>query len=335
MFTLDSVWDESKKIIGICDDQKMLRWAGDVVQMISSKLDGENFKGVIDICTRGCSSCDSGRPCNSGGCGNRCITLPREVETVISVNIEGNPSLGFGTLFNFHLNSSGDRKTACDWSWQDGGDWHYTYRDLITPSKLVAYLQRPEDNGKSLIVYGYDAVGQLLRREENGQWLNGYRVPTIFGVALPDSGAPTIARITGIFKDLTVGSVRLSTLDDSGATGVLLAVYEPDETVPQFRRIRINRSCRWVRIAYRRVSPIFHSRFDHVPLRSRVAFLLGIQSRKNYADQQVGDAHAFEADAARLEIEAQQTAEPTTTANPLQVINRADSLKDRYDYDIG
>jgi hypothetical protein len=196
----------------------------------------------------------------------------------------------------------------------------------------VAYLQTPDDNGKSLIVYGYDSKGQLLRREENGVFLNGYRVPTIFGIAVPDEAAPTIARITGVFKDLTAGSIRLSTIDDSGTTGVLLAVYEPDEQVPQYRRIKLNRCARWVRVAYMRANPIFTSRFDHIPMLSRVAFLLGMQARKHYSDQQIGDAHAFEADAARLEIEAQQKIEPPTYM-PIQVIDR-NNPRDKYEYDI-
>lgn len=329
MFRVDDVYDEAKKIIGTCDDVKLFRWCGDVVTMIANKGDFEGWKGFLDICTTGCGQCAGGRPHNN--CGNRCITLPREVETVLAVNIEGRPSLGFGQLFNFHLNGPGDKNSSCDFSWQDQGDWHSTYRDLVVPAQLVAYLQNPTDNGKQLIVYGYDDKGQLLRREENGQWLNGYRVPTIYGVALPDSQGPTIARITGVFKELTVGSIRLSTLDGSGLTGVLLAVYEPDETLPQYRRIKINRSCRWVRVAYRKSNPTFHSRFDHIPLRSRVGFLLGMQARKHYSDQQLADAHGYEADAARLELEAQQIVEPTTTYNPIQVVDR-NSLRDKSDY---
>jgi hypothetical protein len=335
MFRVDDVYDEAKKIVGICDDVKLFRWMGDVVTMIANKGDFEGWKGWLDICTRGCGECDGNRPHDHRHCGNRCITLPREIETVLGVNIAGHPALGYGTLFNFHLNGPGDHpgRTACDWSWQDQGDWHVTYRDLITPAKLIAFLQTAEDNGKELVVYGYDSAGNVLRRQENGTWMNGYRVPTIFGVAIPDVNAPTIARITGVFKSPTVGSVRLASIDSSGTTGVNLAVYEPDETLPQYRRIRINRSCHWVRVAYRKSNPTFHSRFDHIPLRSRVGFLLGMQARKHYSDQQIGDAHAFEADAVRLELEAQQVVEPTTTYTPMQVIDR-NNLKDKYDYDI-
>lgn len=336
MFVLDDVWDESKKIIGVCDDVKILRWASDVVTIICNKTDAEGQRGFLDICTVGCRCHEEGLSNHRHGCGSQCLTLPREVGTVLAVNIEGHPSLGVDSLFEFHLNGPGSHahKTRCEYQWADQGMFYPTYRDLLTPSKVVANLQRPEDAGKALIVYGYDSAGQLLRREENGVWMDGYRVPTIFGVSLPDAEAPTIARITRVYKDMTVGSVGLGTTDvsGSGATGVLLATYEPDQQNPQFRRLRLNRCARWCRIAYMRASPVFNSRWDHVPMLSRVAFLLGMQARKHYSDQQSGDAHAYEADAARLEIEAQMKAEPPVYM-PVQVIDR-NSLKEKHDYNI-
>lgn len=334
MFTLDSAWDEAKKIIGVCDDKKVLAWSSDVVSMIANKADLEGFKGYLDICTAGCRCHDRGLNHHERGCGSQCVTLPREAELILAVNIDGCPALGFDQLFNFHLNGPGDNRHdhGCERSWQDLGANYSTYRDLLTPAKLVAHLQRPEDNGKKFIVYGYDSKNQVLMREENGEWKKGILLPTIYGLAIPESDAPDVARVTGIFKDPTAGAVRLATTDSSGATGVNLGVYEPDETVPQYRRIKLNRCAKWVRIAYMRANPLFTSRFDHVPLRSRMAFLLGMQARKHYSDLQVGDAHAFEADAARLEIEAQLKIEPPTYM-PIQVIDR-NNPRSKEDYDI-
>src|SRR6266702_7086493 len=100
MFTVSEIYDEGKKIIGACDDVKFFRWCGDVVTMIANKADFEGWKLTLDICTAGCH-CSTGTACNRGAsCGRRCLTLPREVETVIAVNIGGQPTLGFGQLFN-------------------------------------------------------------------------------------------------------------------------------------------------------------------------------------------------------------------------------------------
>ena len=337
MILVSDIFDESKKIIGECSNVKFFRWVSDAVSIVANKMDPEGLKGYLDICTLGCNCNGSG--CNNDGtrngsqcCGRRCVALPREVGNILAVNIGGQPTLGFGQTFSFHLNGPGDCKQTCDWSWYDQGGFHSTYRDLINPAKLVAYLQTPEDNGKRLVVYGYDNKGQVLRRNVNGEWLNGYQVPTIFGYAIPDAEAPLVARITAVDKEPTVGNVRLSTVDDSGATGVLLGVYEPDETLPQFRRIRLNRACNWVRIAFRRKLPVFTSMFDHIPMASRVAFLLAMTARKRYSEYQLGEAHAFEADALRLEVEAQQAIEPPTY-DPIQVVDRSNA-RDKSDYDV-
>jgi hypothetical protein len=312
----------------------LFRWLGDAVSMIANKEDLEGWKGYLDICTLGCSSCNGETQCNNpAGCGRRCLALPREVDTVLAVNIGGQPVLGYSQLFSFHLNGPGDCRTVCEWKWTDAGKMHCTYRDLVVPAKLVCYLQSPADNGKQVIVFGYDSAGNVLRRQDSaGVWINGYQVPTIYGVAVPDAGAPTIARITGLHKEPTVGSVRLSTIDDSGATGMLLSVMEPDETEPQYRRIQLNRSCNWARIAYRKTNPIFSSRYDHIPLRSRVALLLAIQARKHLSDNQIAEAHSYEADAARLELESQIMAEPPVY-HPIQVIDMSNP-RDKYDYSI-
>lgn len=331
MFRVDDVYDESKKIVGTCDDIKLFRWIGDAVSLICNKADLEGFKGFIDVCSAGCH-CRTNTCNNPAGCGRRCITLPREVDTVIGVNIGGQPVLGYSQLFEFHLNGPGSCRTVCEWKWQDSGAFHCTYKDLVHPAKLVTFLNTDEDNGKAFIVYGYDKDGNVLRRFEAGQWMDGLRIPTIYGVAVPDAQAPTVARITRIYKDPTVGNIRLSTTDDDGDHGTLLGVYEPDETVPQYRRIQLNRSCNWARIAYLKTNPIFHSRFDHIPLRSRKALLMAVQACKHYADQQVPDAQAYESNAARMELEAQMKAEPPTYM-PVQVIDISNP-RDKFDFDI-
>lgn len=328
MFRLDDAWDESKKIFGGCDDVKLLRWMGDAASLIWNKMDAEGGKGTLDICSVGCS-CTGINPCNER-CGRRCLTMPREIETVIAVNIGGKPALGYAQLFNHHQNGPGDCRCSCDFSWMDLGGFHSTFRDLLNPAKLIVYTQTPLDDNKEFIVFGYDSNGNVLRRQVGGVWRNGLALPTIFGAAIPEADAPMVARITGIDKQASVGSMRLSTIDDSGATGVLLGIYEPDETVPQFRRIQLNKACNWARVSYLKASPKFTSRFDHVPLMSRRAFLLAMEAVKAYNDKQLGEAHAYEADAARLEIEAQMKLEAPLYF-PLQFVDR-NGLRDKSDY---
>jgi hypothetical protein len=315
VFRVIDCFDEAKKIVGSCSDTLLFRQLSDAVTLIANKGDFEGWKGFIDICTTNCGTC---------------VTLPREVETVIAVNIGGHPTLALSSLFNFHLNGPGDCRTPCGWAWQDQGNNHATYKDLATPSKLVAYLSSSADNGKGLIVHGFDDSGNRLRYSEAGEWKDGYQVPTLYGYAIPEVDAPLIARIDWIEKDETVGPIRLSTIDDSGPTsGQLLGVYEPDETIPQYRRIKLGKCCDWVRIAYRRTTPIFTSKYDRVPLKSRIAFLNAVRATKYYFDADLALAHAYEVDAARLELEAQDASEPPTF-HPIQVVD-CNSVRDKCD----
>jgi len=315
MFLVSDVYDEGKRIVGSCSDVIFFRWLTDAINLIANKSDLEGWKGFLDLCV----------------CG-QCVTLPREVGTVLAVNIGGHPALGYDQLFNFHQNGFGDCCTPCGYSWQDQGAWHSTQRDIVTPSKLVAYLTSSADNGKKLIVFGYDNAGNRLRRQVSGQWLDGFLVPTLFGYAIPASTDPVVARITGIEKDITDGPVRLSTIDDSGTTGVLLGVYEPDETTPQYRRIKLHRNCGWIRIQYRKSNRSITSRFDHVPLHSRIGLICAIRAVKAYNDGMLGDATGYEATAARMELEVQMKLEPPTFM-PAQVVD-LNGLNARDDLDI-
>lgn len=261
--------------------------------------------------------------------------MPREIQTILAVNVGGRPTLGFSQTFEFHLNGPGNNNCGggCDYSWMDAGAWHSTYKDIITPAQLVVHLQGPEDNGKLFIVQGYDSDGNKLRREECNQWLDGIRLPTIYGYPLADSTAPFVARITGIYRDESFGTMRLATTDSNGQSGINLGVYEPDERIPQLRRIILNHACDWVRVSAIKSNPSFSSRFDRVPLQSRVGFLMAMQARKAYSALQLAEAHAYEADAARMELEAQAKLEAPLYA-PIQIIDRAGSLRDKNDFDI-
>jgi len=304
VFLVESIFDEAKIIFGHCVEKKLLRWITDAVELLANKGEIDPLFGFVDICV-------------DGGC----ITLPREVETVIAVNIGGHPALGHDELFSFHLNGPGDFTKTCDFSWFNTGRFP-TYRDIKCPGKLIAFLDSPEDAGKSIRVFGYDSQNRPLRTFRNGAWVDGYFVPTIFGYALPDAEAPDIARITAIVKDVTVANVRLSSFDNSTFTGTLLGVFEPDETIPLYRRIKIAPKCDWVRIAYRKATYELRSLNDRIFLHSRPALILAMHAVQKYREAALGDALQFEAQATRLLTEKEATLD-CPSGNPIQVNDRA------------
>jgi hypothetical protein len=115
-------------------------------------------------------------------------------------------------------------------------------------------------------------------------------------------------------------------------TGQLLAVYEPDEELPQYRRINLARPFSCIRLAYRKATPAVSSSYDRIPLKSRLGFLLALRACKGYQEVDLANAHAFEADAVRLELEAQSASEPSI-AFPIQVMD-LNQVQDKSDYEI-
>lgn len=311
MFLAEDIFEEAQTIFGFSRTPKLFRWITDAVELLAQKGEIDPLVGWVDLCV------DSG-----------CITLPREIETVLACNIGGRPALGHDQLFSFHLNGPGDFSTPCNYTWVDGGNFP-TYRDIKCPSKLVAFLDNEADAGKILRVFGYDNQNRPLRTFVNDAWEDGYRVPTIFGYALPEIGAPTISRITNIVKDVTSGNIRLSSFDSSTLSGTLLGVFEPDETVPKYRRLKVSSGCSWVRLHYRKRTAEVRSQKDRILLHSRPALILALHALKFYRDSDLANGNAYEANATRMLTE-REGALTTPVLFPLQVEDR-NSISDKSD----
>ena len=312
MFLASEVIDDAKTILGFSREDKLFRWLTDAVELLAQKGEIDPLVGYVDLCI-----------------DNGCVTLPREIETVLACNIGGHPALGHDQLFSFHLNGPGDFQTRCDYTWDDSG-LHPVYRDLKCPSKVVTFLDNTEDEGKKVRVFGYDDQQRPLRTKGGEEWQDGYLVPTIYGYALPETGAPTIARITGIVKDVTSGNIRLSSFDSSSSTGTLLGVFEPDETVPRYRRLKIHGCTGWIRLCYRKRTAQIRSVNDRILLHSRPALLLALHAVKFYRDSDIANGQAFEANATRLLTEREATL-TGVGGSPIQVEDR-NSISNKDDY---
>jgi len=303
MLTVAEIWDESKEIFGHCDEPKLLRQISEAVLLLTDKGEIDTLVGYVDVCV-----------------SESCITLPREVETVLAVNIGGRPALGHDELFSFHLNGPGDFNQTCNFDWFNTGSFP-TYRDLRCPAKLIAFLDKEEDEGATLRVFGFDNQNRPLRTQVNGVWEDGLLVPTIFGYALPASTDPVVSRITDIVKSRTAGNIRLSSIDSSTSSGTLLGVYEPDETHPRYRRIRISRNSDWARLCYRKRTADVFSQNDRIMIHKRLALILAMQAVKKYREFDLGLALQFEAQATRLLTERESVL-TSPVGNPVQVEDR-------------
>jgi hypothetical protein len=313
MFLVSDIIDDAKTILGFNRQDKLFLWLTDAIELLAQKGEIDPLVGYVDICIDGA-----------------CITLPREIETVLACNIGGRPALAHDQLFSFHLNGPGDFSTSCRYTWDDSG-LHPVYRDLRCPSKVVAFLENSEDEGSMLRVYGYDDQQRPLRTKVGTEWQDGYIVPTILGYAVPEAGAPTISRITAVVKSVTAGSVRLSSYDNSTSTGTLLGVFEADETNPRYRRLKIHKATSgWGRLMYRKRTARVRNVNDRILLHSRPALVLALHALKFYRDSDLANGNAYEANATRLltEREAVLTG---IGASPIQVEDR-NSIADQEDF---
>ena len=300
---VSDIWDDARVIFGHCKEDRLFRQISDAIQLLANKGEVDPLVGYVDICVT-----------------NNCITLPREVETVLALNIGGHPALGHDELFSFHLNGPGDFNCSCNYDWFNTGNFP-TYRDLPCPARLIAFLDKQEDEGKLIRVFGFDDQNRPLRTQVNGEWIDGLLVPTIFGYALPASTDPKVARITSVVKDRTIGNIRLSSFDGSSSSGTLLGIYEPDETKPSYRRIKISSNCGWVRIHYRKRTSDVSSLYDRILLHSRLALKLAMKAVQKYEETDLGNALQFEAQATRILTERESVL-TSPVGNPIQVEDR-------------
>ncbi len=307
MIEVSDIFDDAVRILGTCDETFVFRRITQAVEALANSGQWDPLTGYADLCVSDCY-----------------VTLPGEIETPLAINIGGHPSVGRDTLFSFHLNGPGDGwGQSCRWEWIDRGDV-CTYRELIAPSKLVAFVQRPEDANSELWVYGRNDQNQILRSTDaTGALVDGYQVPTIYGYAVPDSGAPTVTRITRVRKANTAGQIRLSSYDNATNTGTLLGIYEHYETEPIYRRIKLSTNCAWIRMAYRKRTTKITRRTDHIPLHSSYAVLLMLRALKHYDEGALANAVGFEANAVRFLNNEEVTRNPPGVESPLQVDNRS------------
>ena len=308
MFQVKDIFDDARKIFRHCEEPLLFEKIGDSIELLSIKGEFDPLLGYVDICVI-----------------DQCITFPREVEQIIAMNLDGNPMLGKNPFHTFHLNGPGDFLVD-RFSWTDVGQFP-TYRDLPCPGQLIAFLDNPEDEGKVVKVFGFDDQNRPLRTKIGDTWEDGLRVPTIFGYALPFSSDPIVSRITAIVKDRTVANVRLSSFDNAAcsggqsSSGTLLGIFEPDETIPLYRRIKLGYRAKWARVAFRKRTFRVYSLEDRVLLHSRLALVLAMRAVQFWHDTDAANATLFEAHAVRILTEKEQSLEgPPMT--PIQVQDR-------------
>lgn len=226
---MSEILEDCKEILGLCSDEKIFSRTTDAVVVISNKGEFDPTLGYLDIC-----ACSDGRT----------VTLPRDVQTVLALNIQGTPTFFRNKWYEFHLNGTGSpscgtiangcNASNCDsWTWDDRGDVS-TFMDIITPSYLIAVANSKNDLLVPLRVFGWDINNNEIRTQEaDGTWRDGFNIPINLssdfpnGIITPDSQRLFV-------RDFTTASMTIfnSVLPQYFATGALVQLSLVNSPLP-------------------------------------------------------------------------------------------------------
>jgi len=312
MLLVSDVYDEVSRVMGQCDDAATLSCISDATEILCNKTDIDPLIGWVDINTA----------------GGRAITLPREVDTVLALNISGVPSFPRDRWAEFHLNGKGtDCGPSCTKYWDDKGD-HPIFADPTEPVQLTG-VAVADDAEAEVWAYGYDANDKrIFSTDEDDNTVDGYKVVLSESPAAPDPTAPFFKRITEIRKSVTKGFVSLYGNNEDSET-TLLGQYEPFETLPKYRRLLISSEACWVRIQFRRKVFRVTTQTDRIPLHSRYALLLMCKALQKFDDDKIDEAKIYEEKAVALLLEKQLASNPPVS--PSMQVSPHSTLVDRHD----
>lgn len=172
---------------------------------------------------------------------NEVLPLPQNVESILRVTVDGNPSQVFGTDYQFVEGGVGD----LDWENNSGlglsdyGAGHCVQFDINPdkPGKLFAVSADPRDNAKEVTVTGIledgtDSAESIKVRRWTGD------VGNLDFNPLKITGADLYEVTRVVLPSGLQGWVSLYMTD--GTDVFFLAKYHPDVLVPEFRRYRVN-----------------------------------------------------------------------------------------------
>jgi hypothetical protein len=158
---VSQIYDECAEILGTTDEKKIFRKVQQAVATLMESGHWTHSVADVDVCT-GWDRCS--------------ITLPRNIDVPLAVNIDGSPTYFRNRLFQYHVNKGG-MFNSVEWAWDDRG-YVATLMDIIQPSQLVAVAELENDVGKTIRVLGTDQNNRTIRSQlSNGTGVDGLIVP--------------------------------------------------------------------------------------------------------------------------------------------------------------
>jgi hypothetical protein len=263
---VQDIYDEWCTIAGQVGQQKIFDSMTEAIEVLSNKSEWDPLIGYIDLLV-------------SNNYGSY-VTLPRDVETPLAINVNGRPGFMRSKWFEFNMNGEGEAEfypfgslqqipnqtKRLDRGYDDVGEVVIAY-DPINPGCLLAWPFSNSDVGAQVTVEGFDInmnpLTVTLSATQN------------YASAL---GGPQFYYITRVTKEVTQGFIGLLITD--GVQDIqTLATYWPTDIEPRYHRIKLQLGPMQqqpvrIRLRYRRRWYKIGSLTDIVPLKSRSALTM-------------------------------------------------------------
>jgi len=232
--TLAEAREEVADAIGVCsDDARVAQYVNKAVRRLLPKGKWKGTYARVRFCVN-----------------NACITLPRAIETVESYALCGVPGTIRNSWFEFLIGGPGVWKDCSDDDDCGGSSCvgnqmmdrreHPGFDDIQPDAinrKIRVYADVGEDAGATILLQGVDENGNWIRTQDGSTWIDGEKVAIS---TTPTLSTKFFTKLSRVIKPVTNGPVRLYEYNNDTAANVkALAVYEPDETLPSYRRMFI------------------------------------------------------------------------------------------------
>lgn len=181
---------------------------------------------------------------------NGCFTAPPELDTILKVTIDGYPERVWSKWYEFfeasaqeiaNISQSPMAARREDIGVHEEANEFYTINEIPKDGarvSAIAFDTSDEQSGAHVIVQGIDIAGNQIYTKHNGAAVHGeYLEPK---KTAPYYSASIFKKITGIQKSRSVNYVRLYWFNPITKEQGLLAQYRPEETLPSYRRFRVN-----------------------------------------------------------------------------------------------
>ena len=171
-------------------------------------------------------------------CVDKCFTLPNRYSQIKLAWI-GKESVSLGDEWFNATNSYGLReRNSCHRLIVEAGGKHVVFRDYnVAPYQIAVVIENSLDIGTELVFEAQDEYSTY----------KNIAVTTIASPAMALS-PDRIVSIRSVTKPKTKGRIRVYAFNPDNGQKLLLAVYQPQDVNPTFRRFRIPRTCKQITI---------------------------------------------------------------------------------------